>query len=138
MATVIIQAMPEFLFFNCAATVMFSFKMLLLAVLPVILLLGVQKTDGYSVPSGLIAQFQIAASPWIPESLREFVLPRPRAAVKQGTVVGVTLWDTLKNPVDAFRGIPYALPPVGERRFRSPVAIERSDDVLDASQFGAR
>ncbi|EYE94768.1 putative extracellular lipase [Aspergillus ruber CBS 135680] len=112
--------------------------MLLLAVLPAILLLGVQKTHGYSVSSGLIAQFQIAASPWIPEPLREFVISRPRVTVKQGTVVGVTLWDTLKNPIDAFRGIPYALPPLGERRFRSPVAIERSDDVLDASQFGAR
>lgn len=130
--------MPEFFFFNCVAIVMFSFKMLLLAVLPAILLLGVQKTHGYSVSSGLIAQFQIAASPWIPEPLREFVISRPRVTVKQGTVVGVTLWDTLKNPIDAFRGIPYALPPLGERRFRSPVAIERSDDVLDASQFGAR
>lgn len=130
--------MPEFLFFNCAATVMFSFKMLLLAVLPVILLLGVQKTDGYSVSSGLIAQFQIAASLWIPEPLRDFVISRPRVTVKQGTVVGVTLRDTLKNPVDAFRGIPYALPPVGERRFRPPVTVGRSDDVLDASQLGAR
>jgi len=117
---------------------MFSLKMLLLAVLPVILLLGVQKIDGYSVSSSLIAQFQIAALPWIPEPLREFVITRPRITVKQGTVVGVTLRDTFKNPVDAFRGIAYALPPVGERRFRPPVAIERSDDVLDASQFGAR
>ena len=117
---------------------MFSLKMLLLAVLPVILLLDGQKIDGYSVSSGLIAQFQIAALPWIPEPLREFVITRPRITVKQGTVVGVTLRDTFKNPVDAFRGIAYALPPVGERRFRPPVAIERSDDVLDASQLGAR
>ena len=117
---------------------MFSFKMLLLAVLPVILLLGVHNTDGYSVSSGLIAQFQNSASPWIPEPLREFVITRPRVTVKQGKVIGVTLRDTLKSPVDAFRGIPYALPPVGEKRFRPPVAIEASDDVLDASQFGAR
>lgn len=117
---------------------MFSFKILLLAVLPVILLLSVQQTDGYSVSSGLVAQFQIATLPWVPESLREFVVTRPRVTVKQGMLVGVTLRDTLKKPVDAFRGIPYALSPVGERRFRSPVAVEEADDVLDASQFGAR
>lgn len=114
---------------------MFSFKMLLLAALPVILLLGVQ---GYSVPSGIIAQFQLAASPWIPEPLWEFVITRPRVTLKQGTVVGVTMRDTLKNPVDAFRGIPYSLSPVGERRFRPPVRVEESDVILDASKFGAR
>lgn len=118
---------------------MFSLQRLLfLAALPVVLLLGIQKTEDFFTSSGLIAQFQSTVSPWLPEYTREFIISRPRVTLRQGTVVGVTAQDTLKNPVDAFRGIPYALPPVGERRFRAAVPVEESDDVFNASQFGAR
>lgn len=113
---------------------MYSFqRLLILAILPVIVLLGIQAKNGH-----LIEQLQFAISPWVPLPLQELVLARPQVTIRQGTVVGVTVRNTLKTPVDAFRGIPYALPPVGERRFRPAVAVGESDRILDASNFGAR
>lgn len=113
---------------------MYSFqKLLILAILPVIVLLGIQVKNEH-----LIEQLQLAISPWVPLPLQELVLARPQVTIRQGTVVGVTVRNTLKTPVDAFRGIPYALPPVGERRFRPAVAVGESDHILDASNFGAR
>jgi para-nitrobenzyl esterase len=52
---------------------------------------------------------------------------------------------TLSGPVRgsgtdviAFKGIPYAAPPTGDRRWRAPEAAERWTDVRDATQFGPR
>ena len=39
--------------------------------------------------------------------------------------------------VRVFRGVPYAQPPLGERRWRPPGALPRWDGVRDASKFGA-
>ncbi|KAK1971072.1 carboxylesterase [Colletotrichum sublineola] len=61
---------------------------------------------------------------------------RPSVTLTQGTVVGVTLTDSLPRPVEAFRGIPYALPPTGDRRFRAPVKVEPSSKTIDASKWG--
>ena len=40
--------------------------------------------------------------------------------------------------VIAFKGIPYAAPPTGDRRWRPPAAAERWTDVRDATRFGPR
>ncbi|XP_012262860.2 pyrethroid hydrolase Ces2a-like [Athalia rosae] len=55
-----------------------------------------------------------------------------------GNVVGVvnrTEWTDRR--VFAFRGIPYAEPPVGDLRFRPPVRVESwGNEVLDATAYG--
>lgn len=62
---------------------------------------------------------------------------RPQVHLAQGKVVGRTLTENLPQPVDAFRGIPYSLPPVGDRRFRPAEKVPPSPDaVVDASQYG--
>ena len=49
----------------------------------------------------------------------------------RGTVV-----DTPYGAVRQFLGVPFGMPPVGERRFCAPEAAEPWDGVLDASAFG--
>lgn len=62
--------------------------------------------------------------------------PQPSVKLRQGTVVGVTQSEPGAKPVQAFLGIPYALPPTGDRRFRPPVKVEASSKVIDASRYG--
>jgi para-nitrobenzyl esterase len=55
------------------------------------------------------------------------------------TVVATTtgkVRGTTQHGVHAFRGIPYAQPPVGPLRFAAPVAHEPWDGVRDAIEFG--
>ncbi|GKZ31285.1 hypothetical protein AbraIFM66950_011644 [Aspergillus brasiliensis] len=110
-----------------------SARSIALALLPILLLLAQQ------LASHPTEQIQAILAPWVPTALHDVVLyNRPRVIIPQGTVVGTTLTDTLKSPVDAFRGIPYALPPIGDRRFRRAEAVSASDDIIDASEFGPR
>jgi hypothetical protein len=56
-----------------------------------------------------------------------------------GTVVSTTrgaVRGTVEDGVFAFRGIPYAEPPVGGLRFRPPQPRAPWDGVLDATRFG--
>ncbi len=50
---------------------------------------------------------------------------------EQGLVAGVEM-----DGVHSFLGIPYAAPPVGDRRWRPPATPESWDGVRDASRFG--
>src|SRR5206468_1201632 len=54
------------------------------------------------------------------------------ACVEQGAVRGTTEGATL-----AFKGIPYAKPPVGSLRWRPPESPSPWDGVRDGSRFGA-
>lgn len=49
-----------------------------------------------------------------------------------GTLEGLRL----PNGVEAFLGIPYAEPPVGQRRWKPPVALGESDDVVECKELG--
>lgn len=61
----------------------------------------------------------------------------PEVHLAQGKVVGRTLADNLPHPVEAFRGIPYCLPPTGDRRFRPADKVPSSPDtVIDAFKYG--
>lgn len=42
-----------------------------------------------------------------------------------------------ESGIDAFLGIPYAAPPVGERRFRAPEPADAWTGVADATGYGA-
>ncbi len=55
----------------------------------------------------------------------------PITATQSGLVLGRE-----KNGVLLFNGIPFAEPPVGERRFKRPVSKEPWDDIRDATGFG--
>lgn len=57
--------------------------------------------------------------------------------VRQGTIIGKT--STLPNgePYHAFKGIPYAVSPAGDLRFKAPVPLEKfPKDVIDCSEEG--
>ncbi|MFD9433078.1 carboxylesterase/lipase family protein [Streptomyces sp. NPDC060002] len=58
--------------------------------------------------------------------------PDPVVTTPYGAVRG-----RCENGIAAFRGIPYAAPPFGARRFRPPVPPEPWDGVRDAGAFGA-
>jgi carboxylesterase type B len=61
----------------------------------------------------------------------------PTIALPQGKLVGVKLNDNLPQAVDGWMGVPYALPPTGDLRFRLPVKVPASPDkVIDVSEYG--
>lgn len=56
-----------------------------------------------------------------------------------GPIVHTTLGDvegTTRDDILVFRGIPYAAPPVGPRRFAPPAPAEAWTGTLDATRFG--
>ncbi|KAJ5091203.1 hypothetical protein NUU61_006073 [Penicillium alfredii] len=61
---------------------------------------------------------------------------RPSVTLPQGQVVGIELNKSFPQIIDAFLGVQYALPPVGERRFRPAAKVPNSIDTIDASKFG--
>ena len=64
------------------------------------------------------------------------ISPRPSVTLAQGQVVGIQLNDTFPQTIDAFLGVPYALPPVGERRFRPADKVLDSTVTIDGSKYG--
>jgi carboxylesterase type B len=81
-------------------------------------------------------QYQINQTPEITQALVS--MSSPRVQLPQGTVVGTVLHGKYPHAVEAFKGIPYALPPIGDRRFRPPEKVGKSQEVIDATQFGPR
>lgn len=61
----------------------------------------------------------------------------PQVTLRQGSFTGITLQeDRYNTPVNAFLGIPYAQPPVGNLRLRPPVALNTSSDAFNATAYG--
>ena len=59
------------------------------------------------------------------------VKKKPRVRLPQGTLVG-----RQGDGVQAFCGVPYALPPVQGLRWQPPVPVAVSDEIIDAESFG--
>lgn len=62
--------------------------------------------------------------------------PGGGAAITVSAGAGVLRGRTVEGGVRRFLGIPYAEPPVGERRFRPPARRRRFDDTVDAGEYG--
>jgi para-nitrobenzyl esterase len=58
--------------------------------------------------------------------------PSPIIATADGPIRGL-----VKDGVAAYKGIPYAAPPVGKRRFQAPAPVAGWTSVFDATGFGA-
>ena len=58
-----------------------------------------------------------------------------RVRTDAGIVEGFRADD---SSVRVFRGIPFAAPPVGERRWQPPQPVEPWEGIRDATRFGAR
>lgn len=63
----------------------------------------------------------------------------PSITIRQGTIIGRMVDDgTFPEPLEAFMGIPYALPPVDELRFREAVPVPEGNGTLKAFYLGPR
>ncbi len=67
----------------------------------------------------------------LPHSV-DALAPGPKALTQQGEASGLQ-----SDGVQAFKGLPYAAPPVGDLRWRAPRPPAAWDGVRDASQLGA-
>lgn len=66
-------------------------------------------------------------------------ITQPAVTLRQGTFTGITLQEQgYSAPVNAFMGIPYAQPPVGDLRLRPPVAVNASEHAFNATRYGVQ
>lgn len=61
---------------------------------------------------------------------------RPSVKLPQGEVLGIQIDEDFPQPLDAFLGIPYAIPPIGENRFKPAEKVPNSSNIIDASKYG--
>ncbi|PMS15035.1 hypothetical protein C0Z18_28820 [Trinickia dabaoshanensis] len=65
------------------------------------------------------------------------VMPSPQVQLAGGAVAGERATSGA-HPLNVFRGIPYAAPPVGPQRWQAPQPLARWSGVREATQFGPR
>lgn len=64
---------------------------------------------------------------------------QPTVTVRQGTLLGRMVDDgTFPEPLEGFLGIPYALPPVKQLRFKPAVPVPDGNGTIDAYYLGPR
>lgn len=61
---------------------------------------------------------------------------RPSVKLPQGEILGIQMEDGFPHPIDAFLGIPYAMPATGENCFKPAQKIEESRGIIDGSKYG--
>lgn len=63
----------------------------------------------------------------------------PAVTLPQGKLLGVVLNDDdYPAPIEAFLGIPYVLPPIGNLRFALPVPVAPSNQTIETYKYGPR
>ncbi|KAK2012004.1 carboxylesterase, partial [Colletotrichum eremochloae] len=73
------------------------------------------------------------------QSIKSKYSPAASVTINQGTILGRLVTDgTSPEPLEGFMGIPYAVPPVGQLRFRHAVPVPYSNDTLQAFELGPR
>ena len=82
----------------------------------------------------------IAYAPGVRQGITSLAHPRrPVVTIRQGTVVGRMVDDgTFPEPLEGFMGIPYALPPVDNLRFRPAVPVPSGNETFKAFYLGPR
>uniref|UniRef100_A0A914WTU6 Carboxylesterase type B domain-containing protein n=1 Tax=Plectus sambesii TaxID=2011161 RepID=A0A914WTU6_9BILA len=65
-------------------------------------------------------------------------VPSRRILTKYGPIEGKRIIHTGDHQVDAFLGIPFAKPPIGELRFQKPQPPDSWTEVLKTTKFGYR
>ncbi|HUD29936.1 MAG TPA: carboxylesterase family protein [Novosphingobium sp.] len=68
---------------------------------------------------------------WASGAMAQDAVPRPQVTVEQGTVSGIDA-----DGVTAFKGIPFAAPPVGDLRWRAPQPAGKWSGVRDGAAYG--
>lgn len=62
---------------------------------------------------------------------------RVKVQVKQGGLLGIVDHHRSGEPFYAFKGVPYAVPPINELRFKDPVPLTKfTQEVVDCSEEG--
>lgn len=84
----------------------------------------------------LLAAIVAYPSVWKTETKTEHVFPE--VTIRQGTIVGRMIDDDFPKPLEGFMGIPYAIPPVGERRFLPAEPVPSSNSTQRAFYLGPR
>ncbi|WP_187276559.1 carboxylesterase/lipase family protein [Parahaliea maris] len=96
-----------------------------LAVMPLSVMLGLQACDANREASPVRSDQPVAVDSQAPSFIK--------VATAEGPVRGVEA-----SGVIAYKGIPYARPPVGELRWRAPQPLSPRDAVLVADEYGNR
>ena len=93
---------------------------------------GSWRTSGLRVAASCCAAFLMV--------LTSFAVPTAAAPTAPSGPVVVTaygpVWGSTQRDLSVFRGIPYAAPPTGERRFKPPAEPQRWTEPRDASRPG--
>ena len=85
------------------------------------------------IPSRSLVLFGVLAS-----ALAAGAQPAPAPSAPQVPTMAGLVEGKDAGPVQAFLGIPYALPPVGDLRWKPPVPAAKWEGVRKATEFGPR
>ncbi|CAG8957883.1 hypothetical protein HYFRA_00000223 [Hymenoscyphus fraxineus] len=84
----------------------------------------------------LAASYFLSYPSTIGSTIAELLDNSPVVILPQGRIHGTILNHGYPNPIEGFLGVPYALPPTGDRRFRHLTALPDSSETIRAREYG--